>query len=148
MIFPLPDIIATEKLAEKLSRYSAAGDVLALSGELGSGKTTFARALLHALGIDDEVPSPTFTLMQSYEAPLFTVQHFDLYRLRDSAELEELGWDDACANSLVIVEWPERAGPRLPQDYLALHFIIDTNVRRVVITAHGTWKMRLPKILA
>jgi tRNA threonylcarbamoyl adenosine modification protein YjeE len=148
MILPLPDLPATEQLAEKLASRLGAGDMLALSGELGAGKTSFARALLRALGVFDEVPSPTFTLLQNYDLPGLRVSHFDLYRLRDSTELDELGWDDALTESLVIVEWPERAGPRLPHDYLALHFNLDAKGRNVTLTPHGGWTERLAKALA
>ena len=93
-------------LAEQLR----VGDVVALSGELGAGKTTLARAVLHALGHEGEVPSPSFALVQPYDALPLPVSHADLYRLDRPEELEELGLDDALAYGVLLVEWPERAG--------------------------------------
>ena len=93
------------------------GDVVALQGDLGAGKTTLARALVRALAGDPslDVPSPTFTLVQAYEARL-PVAHFDLYRIGSPAELDELGFAEAAAEGVVLVEWPEKAGDRLPAE--------------------------------
>jgi tRNA threonylcarbamoyl adenosine modification protein YjeE len=111
----LADEQATVRLGEDLALALKAGDVLALHGDLGAGKTALARAIIRALAVspDLEVPSPTFTLVQSYEARL-PVQHFDLYRLASPEELDELGFDEAAQAGVAIVEWPERAGHRLP----------------------------------
>ena len=87
------------------------GDLIALSGELGAGKTALARAILHSLGVVDEVPSPSFTLVQSYDTGTLTVYHFDLYRLGRASELAELGLDDALSNGAAMVEWPEHGVP-------------------------------------
>lgn len=87
-----------------------AGDVVALSGELGAGKTTLARGVLQALGHEGEVPSPSFALVQPYDALALPVTHADLYRLEEPEELEELGLDDALIGGALLVEWPERAG--------------------------------------
>lgn len=111
----LPDEAATAALARHLAPALRFGDVIALHGDLGAGKTAFARALIRALaGTDEEVPSPTFTLVQSYDAPVGRIFHFDLYRIANPDELIEIGWDEALADGLVLVEWPERAGLRLP----------------------------------
>jgi len=136
----LPDLAATEVLALKLAPRLGTGDVLALSGDLGTGKTTFARAVLRALGVTGDVPSPTFTLVQSYDIDSLIVTHFDLYRLKSPDELDELGWDDALGEGVVLVEWPERAGGRIPADHLAMHFdILPDGSRRCVIEPHGEW---------
>lgn len=142
-MFSLPDLTATEQLARKLAPLLKRGDVVALQGELGAGKTTFARALLQALGVKTEVPSPTFTLLQTYEVPNLPISHFDLYRLKNENELEELGWDEACAQSLVIVEWPERAAGHMPEDHLALSLMLAKNQRQCVVVPHGNWVQRL-----
>lgn len=110
----LPDESASERLGEDIAAVLEAGDVVALRGELGAGKTTLARAVIRALANDAvlEVPSPTFTLVQAYDGRL-TVHHFDLYRLGSADELEELGLEEAVAAGAVLVEWPERGSGRL-----------------------------------
>lgn len=138
--YALPDLQATAALAGKLARHLQAGDFLALEGALGAGKTAFARALLQKWGVDGDIPSPTFTLVQQYDAPDFAVSHFDLYRLKKAEELEELGWDDALTDSVTLVEWPERAAAYLPGRRLILHFALnDTGQRRVRLTPMGAW---------
>jgi tRNA threonylcarbamoyladenosine biosynthesis protein TsaE len=138
----LSNLTATEKLAAHIAPLLQAGDMIALYGDLGAGKTTFARALLHALGITGDIPSPTFTLVQNYETPKFTLAHFDLYRLKSPTDLEELGWFDM-TDSVIIAEWPERAGNNLPDNRLDLNFIIDqNNQRRCSITPHGHYANR------
>lgn len=147
MLVSLPDLAATEKLVLCIAPALQRGDMLALQGPLGAGKTTFARALLHALGVTGEVPSPTFTLLQTYDTRKFPVYHFDLYRLKSAAELEELGWEDARADGLILVEWPERAGNCLPEDRLELHFSADAKeIRMCNIEPHGNWTQRLKDV--
>ncbi|TGS11261.1 tRNA (adenosine(37)-N6)-threonylcarbamoyltransferase complex ATPase subunit type 1 TsaE [Mesorhizobium sp. M2E.F.Ca.ET.209.01.1.1] len=115
----LADEAATARLGEDLAMALRAGDAVALKGDLGAGKSTLARALIRALADDAnlEVPSPTFTLVQSYETRV-PVHHFDLYRLSAPDELDELGLDDALGQGAALVEWPERAGDRLPANAL------------------------------
>lgn len=110
----------TEQLAASLASRARAGDVVLLSGPLGAGKSVFARAFLRAVCNDPllDVPSPTFTLVQSYDSPRGPVSHFDLWRLQGPEALEELGWDDALSG-IMLVEWPERLEDMTPPD--ALH---------------------------
>jgi tRNA threonylcarbamoyl adenosine modification protein YjeE len=130
-VIALPDLQATQILAAAIARQLRPGLVIALQGDLGTGKTTFARALLQELGVSGEIPSPTFTLVQIYEIG-FPVYHFDLYRLQSPAELEEIGWYDALATGAVLVEWPERLGDELPPERLALSFSLTTDGSRNV----------------
>ena len=143
----LPDLAATESLAQKLIPLLRRGDVLALQGDLGAGKTTFARALVRAFGIQGDVPSPTFTLVQLYETATFPLYHFDLYRLKDPSELDELGWDDALADGVTLIEWPEHAGSRLTEDRLTLSFAAHgKDGRQCTLTGPEHWIQRLKGI--
>jgi tRNA threonylcarbamoyl adenosine modification protein YjeE len=141
------DLVQLDILAGRLALILKAGDVIALSGPLGAGKTTFARGLVARLGGEGEVPSPTFALMQRYETPRLTLTHCDFYRLEPS-ELDELGLDDAVSEGAVIVEWPERASSWLPEDRLdiAMDETATPNTRRIVLTAHGDWEARLARL--
>ena len=124
----LPSVMLADlrRLAQRLSLIARAGDTIALRGDLGAGKTSFARFLIEALqgqgarDGDGEIPSPTFALLQEYDTARMPIAHFDLYRLRDASELEEIGFDDATSRALVLVEWPERAGEALPADRIEL----------------------------
>ena len=142
----LPDEAATAALARRLAPHLRVGDVVALSGALGAGKTAFVRALIGAaLGAAAEVPSPTFTLVQTYDLPAGTLWHFDLYRIADSDEVPELGWDEATATGIVVVEWPDRLGPLLPAQRLDLVFDFASapDARVVRLIGHGDWAGRL-----
>jgi tRNA threonylcarbamoyl adenosine modification protein YjeE len=143
------DLVRLDILASRLALLLNAGDVIALSGPLGAGKTTFARALITRLGSEGEVPSPTFALMQRYETPRLTLTHCDFYRLEPS-ELDELGLDDAVSEGAVIVEWPERASRWLPSDRLevAMDETATPDRRRTVLTGHGSWAERLERLRA
>ena len=146
LIIDLEDEAATSTLAARVGSLLRPGDVVALRGDLGAGKTAFARALIQSLGDpDDEVPSPTFTLVQTYETPAGSIWHFDLYRLSGPDEVIELGWDEVRADSIALVEWPDRLGPLLPPDRLdiAISFGTSPGARRVTLTGQNVWAERL-----
>ena len=113
----LPDESATERLGATLAERLRVGDVVGLKGELGAGKTTLARAIIRAAAGDREliVPSPTFTLVEVYETPRGSFWHFDLYRLEAAEQVYELSWEEALAEGIALVEWPERLGKLLPK---------------------------------
>jgi N-acetylmuramate 1-kinase len=140
------------RLAEDLAFVVRPGDLLTLSGDLGAGKTTLARALIGALadGAVEEIPSPTFTLVQTYECARMAVAHFDLYRLNAPEELDELGLDLALKQGLALVEWPERAGGTLPHSRLdvLLEDEGDEATRSITLTGHGAWGERLQRLMA
>ena len=145
----LPDETATGRLGEDLAMALRPGDVLALRGDLGAGKSTLARALIRALADDAglEVPSPTFTLVQSYEAAL-PVHHFDLYRLADASELDELGFEEALASGAALVEWPERAAGRLPATALTVELLPEGEGRLARLSGAGAVLDRFARSLA
>lgn len=149
--FDLPDLAATRRLALGLAGRVRRGDVIALAGDLGSGKTTFARAFIAALPAapgaagEEEVPSPTFTLVQTYPRRDLEVWHFDLYRLERAEEAYELGLEEAFVEGVSLIEWPERLGRLLPAAHLEvrLDFVEQPDARRAVLTGHGDWPARL-----
>ncbi len=133
----------TERLAETLAQFAKPGDVIGLSGALGAGKTAFARAFIRAwTGVsDEEVPSPTFTLVQIYDGVRGTVWHIDLYRLNDPEEVYELGLDDAMADGVALIEWPSKLGPACPEDWLEINLAAEgagPEARRITLVAHGS----------
>lgn len=141
----LPDLAATEALARRLARLAGPGDVIALEGDLGAGKTAFARAFISAaMGTDTEVPSPTFTLVQTYEAPIGAVWHFDLYRIASAEDAFELGIEEAFVDGICLVEWPDRLGARLPAEALRLKLEVTAGeARRATLAAPAHWAGRL-----
>ncbi len=142
----LADEAATRALAGRLAACLAPGDVVALAGDLGAGKTTLARAVIRAAaGAAIEVPSPTFTLVQAYDLPAGTLWHFDLYRISAPDDVVELGWDDATAGGIVLVEWPDRLGGLLPADRLemTLAFGAAPGTRVATLAGCGAWAGRL-----
>jgi tRNA threonylcarbamoyladenosine biosynthesis protein TsaE len=142
----LDDETATMRIGEALGRRLRVGDIVALSGELGAGKTTLARGILRGLGHVGEVPSPTFTIVQPYELPDVTVPlwHCDLYRVSDAAEVDELGLDEALADVALVVEWPERLGARQWLQALRLHIAADGARRRLTALVPPAWEGRWP----
>ena len=139
---------ATAELAAEIAALAEDGDVIALSGELGTGKTTFARAFLREWGVQEEIPSPTFTLVQTYELEAGTVWNFDLYRLENPDDALELDIEDAFTEGISLIEWPERLGAYLPWERLDLRFAIGEreDVRRVEIEGTDEWANRLREL--
>lgn len=137
---PLPDLDATARLGAGIADGLAAGDAVALWGDLGAGKTTLARAILRHLGVAEDVPSPTFTIVQSYDTPRLPVSHFDLYRVKQPREMQELGFDDALDQGAVLVEWPERAPEVLPPDALHVRLGMQDGARTARLTGPARWE--------
>ncbi|SME94117.1 tRNA threonylcarbamoyladenosine biosynthesis protein TsaE [Tistlia consotensis] len=147
MVLALPDEAATAALAARLAPLLRPGDLVCLEGELGAGKTAFARALINALpGPREEVPSPTFTLVQTYPRDGLEVWHFDLYRLERPGEIWELGLEEALVAGASLIEWPSRAGGLLPEERLVLRFAHAGAGRRVTLEPHGAWAGRLTEL--
>ena len=146
--FTLKNEAATDMLAAKLAGLAEVGDMIALVGDLGAGKTAFARAFISARGGDGEVPSPTFTLVQLYEFPDGDIYHFDLYRSEEAEEIFELGIEDAMSDGISLIEWPDRMGAYLPFERLDLILSIgeDEGSREVDLIGRGeSWTERLQK---
>ena len=141
----IEDAAASEALGARLAALAQPGDVIALSGPLGAGKTSIARGLLAALGLEGEAPSPSFAIVQPYEPPevRFPVLHVDLYRIDDPAEAAELGLDDARSDSLLIVEWPERLPAPLWADALWLTLtMLPDGARGLTAQVPAAWRDR------
>lgn len=140
----LPDLDAVGRLGAAIARHLAIGDAVLLRGDLGAGKTTLARAILQALGHEGETPSPTFTLLQSYDLKV-PVAHLDLYRLKRAEEIEELGLEDALIQGAALIEWPEQAEDYLPDD--ALNVALTSEPRAAVLSGGGRWPELIPIML-
>jgi len=148
----LADEQATARFAVDIAAALEPGDLVTLSGDLGAGKTAFARMLIRHLAADEmmEVPSPTFTLIQSYELPRFPLVHADFYRLSGAAELAELGFDDLPERTVVLLEWPDRAARLLPADRLDITFtlapLLGADVRNVRVVGYGALSGRVERM--
>jgi tRNA threonylcarbamoyl adenosine modification protein YjeE len=147
----LPDESATVRFARRLAGVARTGDVLALSGALGAGKTAFARAFIRARAGDEGlvVPSPTFTLVQAYDLPGGLVWHVDAYRLAGADEALELGLDEAFAAGITLIEWPEHIAALIPAYALRLALADgpDPGARALSLDAPDGWDARLPAVL-
>ncbi len=131
----------TIEFARMFSQSLGPRDVVLLHGDLGMGKSVFSRAVIRSLcGVDNlEVPSPTFTLVQTYDADIGTLWHFDLYRLSDVSEVYELGWEEALIDGVLLIEWPERLGYLRPQSYIDVTLSPvagDSNARTIEVMRH------------
>ncbi|MPT48129.1 MAG: tRNA (adenosine(37)-N6)-threonylcarbamoyltransferase complex ATPase subunit type 1 TsaE [Sphingobium sp.] len=137
-----------QAIGAALARLLAPGDVIALNGTLGCGKTTLTRGLLHELGLEEEAPSPSFAIVQAYEVPevRLPLAHVDLYRLDDEADMEELGLDDYLYDGALVIEWPERMGSRLWPHALVLTLSMDdpAGPRTITATLPPQWKEKWP----
>jgi tRNA threonylcarbamoyladenosine biosynthesis protein TsaE len=145
MRIAFPDAEATEAFGRSLAPLLRPGDVLALHGALGAGKTTLARGILRGLGHEGDVPSPTFAIVQPYDPPAvrLPVAHVDLYRIEHPEELEELGLGDMLANGALLIEWPERL-PRLWPQTLRLTLAADGAARALTAQVPPAWGTRWP----
>jgi tRNA threonylcarbamoyladenosine biosynthesis protein TsaE len=147
VIVELPDLAATGEFGARIARSLRAGDVVALSGGLGAGKTTLARAIIAALGYRGEVPSPTFTIVETYAPPdvRLPVCHADFYRLDRPAEADEIGLDDYRDGAALIAEWPEHVGGFATEpECLAIALEIAGDGRRAIVEPGEAWLGRLP----
>jgi tRNA threonylcarbamoyladenosine biosynthesis protein TsaE len=144
----LHDLEQTATLGRRLAGVVGPGDVIALYGDIGTGKTTLVRQVLTALGHAGEVPSPTFNLLQQYDVGGLDIWHFDLYRLKTAIEALELGLEDAFADGVSFIEWPDHLGALLPAERLNIDLALgaETTERRVKFSATKSWAARLPKL--
>lgn len=143
----LKDTAATEALARALVARTEIGDCFLLQGDLGAGKSLFARAFIRSLALrkDEEIPSPTFTLVQIYETSLGPLHHFDLYRLEQAEEAYELGLEEALDSGICLIEWPERLGTLQPAEALTIAFAFgeSPSLRQVALSGDEHWARRL-----
>ncbi len=123
----------TRALAAILSQTAKVGDIFTLSGDLGAGKSAFARGFIQSLLGNIDVPSPTFTLVQNYEGPNGPLYHFDLYRLENPHDVLELGWDEALAEGICLIEWPDKAGDYLPYNAHTIVFTVLSDTSRKIV---------------
>ena len=148
VLFILNSEDETALLARLIAGMLRRGDTIALAGMLGVGKTTFAKALIQTVLPNEEVPSPTFTLVQTYDAPKFRITHADLYRVKSKRELRELGFDEALDDGALLIEWPDRMSELLPDDRLDIIIEVDDVVeeRRTKQIGRGSWAERMRQL--
>ena len=140
----------TAALGRRIGALLRVGDFVTLAGALGAGKTVFARGLIRRFLADEEVPSPTFMLVQTYQTPKFQIAHVDLYRVKSPREIRELGLDEALERGAVLIEWPDRIGVELPADRLdiILEGGEEENERTAKVIARGAWVSRIGDVTA
>ena len=139
----LPDEAAAAAFGRALAQALRAGDIVLLEGDLGAGKTTLARGLIAAFCQTNEAPSPTFTLVETYDGQNPPLWHFDLYRLEKAEDVWELGLEDALDNSVCLIEWPDRISGLLPAGALRLRLKIEEDGRTLACDADENWRRRL-----
>ena len=133
LTFELDSLEDTAAFAQKLQPLLKRGDVICLSGDLGSGKTTFVQALGQALGIQEDIDSPSFVMLKEYHSGRLPLYHLDLYRIREPHELMDLGLFDIIENGVTAIEWPQIAKQLLPYQTLSLHFEYDGESRKLKV---------------
>ena len=150
LTFYLEDLKASRAFAEKLATYLKTGDIVTFEGTLGAGKTEFCRALIHSIGYNEDVPSPTFSLLQTYEPALDdyetpAVWHLDLYRLENSEDVLELGIEDGFETAITLIEWPDKMGSYLPEEHLKVTLFMAEHegARHIELSCTDYW---LPKL--
>ncbi|MCC3860271.1 tRNA (adenosine(37)-N6)-threonylcarbamoyltransferase complex ATPase subunit type 1 TsaE [Pseudemcibacter aquimaris] len=148
--FYLSDINDSKKLAAKLAGILETGDIVTFEGTLGAGKTEFCRALIHASGFNEDVPSPTFSLLQTYEPSIddldgSAIWHFDLYRLENPEDVFELGIEDGFDTAITLIEWPDKMGTYLPEEHLKISISLtdEMGARNIKFEGNEYWKLRL-----
>lgn len=147
--FDVADESGTAAFATRLASALKPGDIVALDGTLGAGKTALARALINALpGEPEDVPSPTFTLVQTYDRGDLEIWHFDLYRIEDPEDVFELGIEDAFADAVSLIEWPERMGSLLPSKNLNVRIEEISTGRRITLSGNDEWRRRFETVFA
>ncbi|MCB2066781.1 MAG: tRNA (adenosine(37)-N6)-threonylcarbamoyltransferase complex ATPase subunit type 1 TsaE [Erythrobacter sp.] len=145
MRIDLPDLASMEALGQRIAARLRPGDVVALSGGLGTGKTTLSRAILAALGHQGDVPSPTFTIIETYDHLMPPVVHADFYRLEDPSEVEQLGLDDYREGAVLLAEWPDHAGGFAHEPQCLSIALEIVQQGRLTVVEHGAdWLGRLP----
>lgn len=132
----------TVNLGQKIATFAQKGDVFALYGTLGMGKTVFCRAFIQKLTDAKEVPSPTFTLLQTYSSENFEIYHFDLYRLKSPEEIFEIGMEEAMYDGVSLIEWPEKMGNYLPQKAFIIKILPCEEGRKIIIDSNDTQKQQ------
>jgi len=133
LVFETENVDQTEELGQSLGKNLSEGDFIALTGDLGAGKTAFTRGIAKGLGINDSITSPTFTIINEYHGPI-ALAHMDVYRLKSLQELENIGFDDYLEGFVVVMEWADKVKEMLPDDVLWIDFkVLENSCRQIRI---------------